>query len=127
MSDSPDHADLPPDEIGPCASASARRWAELIGELRALRYLGDDWDGQGAEATPSACVGGAIMLAARFQAYGLQPADYAVAGVSGTVVFEWHDATRYVEIEVTTPDSAEGRAVQKESGVTAVFTVYHRS
>jgi hypothetical protein len=120
-----------PDENGPPAPGpgmqSVRPWAEVIDELRALHQLEDDWDGQGAKALSPDLVDGAIALALRFQANAMRPADFAVAGVNGTVIFEWHDATHYLEIEVTAPDRAEGRAARKGAGVTEVFTLSRRS
>jgi hypothetical protein len=115
---------LPAPDVG---AQMVRPWAELIDELRALRHLEDDWDGQGAKAPPPDLVDGAIALALHFQANAMRAADYAVAGVNGTVIFEWHDATHYLEIEVTAPDRAEGRAVRKGSDVTEVFSLSRRS
>jgi hypothetical protein len=99
----------------------------LTEELRALRHLEDDWDGQGAKVPPPDLVDGAIALALHFQANAMRPADFAAAGVNGTIIFEWHDAAHYLEIEVTAPGRAEGRAVQKGSGVTETFTLSRRS
>ncbi len=98
-------------------------WSQLIDDLLALHYLEDDWDGQGAEAPHRALVAGAITLAQDFQAKGMRPADRAIAGVNGTIFFEWHDQTGYLEIEVLAPDKAEGRLVRKGSAVAEVFTL----
>jgi hypothetical protein len=111
----------------PDVGVQLRPWTELIEELRALRHLEGDWDGQGAKAPPPDLVDGAIALALHFRANAMRPAVFAVAGVNGTVIFEWHDATHYLEIEVTAADRAEGRAVQKSSGVTEAFTLSRRS
>jgi hypothetical protein len=98
-----------------------RAWADVIDELLRIRKLEDDWDGQGSEAPPRPLVDTAIKLAQSFQASGLRPADFAVAGVNGTVLFEWHDPADYLEIEVTAPDIAEGRLTQRPSRRTEQF------
>ncbi len=106
-------------------SAPRRTWALLIDDLLAIRHLEDDWDGQGAEAPHPALVDGAITLAQYLHAKGMAPADRAIAGVNGTVFFEWHGPVGYLEIEVTAPDEAEGRSVRNGEGVTEVFTLSH--
>jgi hypothetical protein len=103
-----------------------RTWSQVIDDLLALRGLEDNWDGQGAEAPHPALVDGAITLAQSLRRGGPRPADFAVAGVNGTVLFEWHDPTEYLEVEVTAPDRAEGRSVRKGSGETTVFTLSRR-
>jgi hypothetical protein len=100
-----------------------RTWQQLIDDLLAIRSLPDDWDGQGAEAPQPALVDGAITLAQDFKTSGEAPADRVIAGVNGTVFFEWHRPTDYLEIEVTAPDKAEGRLVRKGTDVAVVFTL----
>jgi hypothetical protein len=99
----------------------SRAWSDVIDKLLVVRGLADDWDGQGAEAPAPALVDGAIALAQSLQANGLRPADLAVAGVTGTVILEWHDPAGYLELEVAAPDRAEGRWVEK--GSTAARTI----
>jgi hypothetical protein len=101
-------------------------WARLIDDLSAVRGLSDDWDGQGADAPPPAVVDYAVTLARAFQAIGLSPADRAIAGANGTVLFEWHRPAGYLEIEVTGPDQAEGRSVPMGSEAAEVFTLSRR-
>jgi hypothetical protein len=120
------HATGPLDERGLLSEridAPGRTWSDVIGELLAVRNLQDDWDGQGAKTVNPALVDGAITLALHLQASGLPPADFAIAGVNGTVFFEWHDPTRFLEIEVTAPDQAEGRSVRKGSDEVGVFAL----
>ena len=57
----------------------------------------------------------------------MPPADRVIAGVNGTVFFEWHGSEGYLEIEVTAPDRAEGRVVRKGSEEAEVFTLSRRS
>ncbi len=112
--------------VSEAGTPPARTWSQVIDDLLALRGLEDDWDGQGSEAPHPALVDGAITLAQSLQAQGLRPADFAVAGVNGTVLFEWHGPSDYLEIEVTAPDKAEGRSVRQGPDVTEVFTLSRR-
>jgi hypothetical protein len=104
-------------EAGPVFSraddAPAHTWAKLIDELLRIRNLEDDWDGEGTEAPHPALVDGAITLAQDLEASGAAPADRVIAGVNGTIYFEWHTPLGYQEIEVTSPLDAECRWVQK--------------
>jgi hypothetical protein len=108
-------------------SPQACTWSQLIDDLLALRTLEDDWDGQGAKAPHPSLVDGAITLAQYLRASGMPPADFATAGVNGTVIFEWHLPTEYREIEVTTPVRAEGRSVRRGSETMKEFLVFWRS
>ncbi len=83
------------------------RWSLLIDDLLAIRLLEHDWDGQGAAAPSHPIVDAAIRLAQKFSSMNEPVADRIVAGINGTVVFEWHDARGYHEIEVARPDGAE--------------------
>jgi hypothetical protein len=107
--------------------ASARSWHPLIDELLRIRNLQDDWDGEGTEAPHPALVDGAITLAQYLQANRTRPADRVIAGVNGTIYFEWHTPFGYQEIEVTSPINAECRWVRKDSDVTEVITLTRRS
>ena len=60
-------------------------------------------------------VAGATRLALILKAQEYSPADRVSASVNGTVVFEWHTADGYQEIEVTSPIDAESRWVAKGS------------
>jgi hypothetical protein len=102
-------------------------WPQRLDDVLALRNLHDDWDGQGAEAPDPAVADGALEFARDFQAAQLPPADRVIAGVNGTIFFEWHGSGGYLEIEVTASDRAEGRAVRKGSVVAEVFTLSRRS
>lgn len=82
-------------------------WGELIDELRALRSLEDDWDGQGAKAPDRDLVESAIKLAVLLRDHQIIPAHYATAGVNGTIHFEWIEADRSLDVEVMAPGLAE--------------------
>ncbi|HTK74567.1 MAG TPA: hypothetical protein VL371_04865 [Gemmataceae bacterium] len=103
-----------------------RSWPLLIDDLLALREFKDDWDGQGAEAPKPGVIDAAVGLAREFQAAQVPPADHAIAGVNGTVYFEWHGTQGYLEIEVMA-NRTEARAVRKGSDVTEVFALAGRS
>lgn len=125
-----DYSTRPLDERGLFVSdrtPPTSTWSQVMDDLLALRTLEDDWDGQGAKAPHPALVDSAIALAQYFRTIEKSPADFAVAGVNGTVVFEWHDPDEYLEVEVTAPGRAEGRRVRKGSDVTEVFTLSRRS
>jgi hypothetical protein len=101
----------------------ARTWSDVIDELLAIRKLEDDWDGQGAEAPNPAVVHTALNVALGLRATDMPPAARVIAGVNGTVFFEWFHPTTYLEIEVTAPGQAEGRWVHRESNTTEEFTL----
>ena len=112
--------------VSALGTAATRPWPLLIDDLQALRQLAEDWDGQGAEAPKPGMIDAAVRLAREFQAAQVSPADRAIAGVNGTVYFEWQGTDGYLEIEVM-PGRAEGRAVRKGSDVTEVFALSCRS
>ena len=106
---------------------SAQTWQLLLDELLRIRNLKDDWDGEGTEAPHPALVDGAITLAQYLQANGGPPADRVIAGVNGTIFFEWHTPLGYQEIEVTSPMDAECRWLRKGSDVAEVVHLSRRS
>ncbi len=114
-------------DVGPLFSefdgTPARAWPPLIDELLRIRNLNDNWDGEGTEAPHPALVDGAITLAQYLQATGRPPADRVIAGVNGTIYFEWHTPLGYQEIEVTSPINAECRRVWKGSEKTEVISL----
>lgn len=105
------------------ADGPARTWSDVIDELLALRGLEDDWDGQGTEAPDPALVDTALAVALDLRSSTMAPADRAIAGVNGTVFFEWFSPTTYLEIEVTAPGRAEGRFIDRESDTVEEFSL----
>lgn len=95
----------------------------MTDELLRLRRLESDWDGQGAEAPTPEAVDTALTIAGELRSAGMPPADRALAGVNGTVFFEWHDPTQYLEIEVFARDRAEGRRVHPDTNAVEEFTL----
>jgi len=105
------------------AAESSRSWSGVTDQLLRLRRLEDDWDGQGASAPAPATVDAALGVAGELRAVGVPPADRAIAGVNGTIFFEWHDAGRYLEVEVCAPDRTEGRWVYTDTNTVDEFTL----
>ena len=99
----------------------AREWSDVTDDLLRLRLLEDDWDGQGADAPAPSVVDAALNVANDLRTAGMPPADRAVAGVNGTVFFEWHHPKQYLEIEVFTADRAEGRWVYPDTNAVEEF------
>jgi hypothetical protein len=94
---------------------SSREWDERLAQLKAFRSLDDDWDGDGSPAPGPDMADGAIFLANSLQRQGKEAPDRVVVGVNGTIYFEWHGPEGYYEIEVYSPNEAEGRWVQDGS------------
>jgi hypothetical protein len=109
----------PADTASAYASLSAlhvrEAWEQLIDKLISIRFLQEDWDGQGSVAPDPDAVAGATKLALILKAQEYPSADRVTASVNGTVVFEWHTTEGYQEIEVTSPIDAESRWVAKGS------------
>lgn len=98
-------------------------WDRLIDRLIAIRFLPEDWDGEGSIAPDPGAVGGATKLAIILKGDEYPPADRVIASVNGTVVFEWHSEEGYQEIEVASPIDAELRWVASGSRVAEVFAI----
>jgi hypothetical protein len=88
--------------------AGTEGWDDRIDDLLAIRALTKDWDGQGADAPPVELVDSALVLALLLRRDGVATPTRIVAGVNGTVIFEWQwDAGNYTEVEVTEPYQAD--------------------
>ncbi|MBI3821688.1 MAG: hypothetical protein HY289_03300 [Planctomycetes bacterium] len=107
-------------------SPSVRTWPQLTEDLRALNQLGDDWDGQAAKAPDPNLIRAAQSLVEYFNANNWSCADRVIAGVNGTIFFEWHVADGYIEIEVIEPNRAEGRSVKTGSQDAETFVLVQR-
>jgi len=97
------------------ASSNDAEWVAQIDQLTAFRSLQDDWDGDGAVAPSGELVDGAVALARSLREQEVEPPDRIVAGVNGTIFFEWHLPDGYREIEVNSPSDAEERWVRTGS------------
>lgn len=98
-------------------------WMQLIDVLLRIRTLEDDWDGEGTEAPHPNLIDAAIRLAQTLAAGGFPPAERVIAGVNGTIYFEWHSPLGYEEIEVMSPLDAEYRWVPKGSNETTTVAL----
>lgn len=98
-------------------------WERLIDKLISIRFLQEDWDGEGSVAPDPNAVVGATKLALTLKTQKFAPADRVTASVNGAVVFEWHTAEGYQEIEVTSPIDAELRWVAKGSRAAEVTAI----
>lgn len=88
--------------------SDAGPWQPTVKKIVEFQHLGDDWDGQGAQAPSFDLVASAVGLAYLLHQQGVDPPNCVVPGVEGAVVFEWHfpDGT-YSEIEIDQPLHAE--------------------
>jgi hypothetical protein len=107
--------------------SSGHPWESAIDQLLAMRGWEDDWDGQGATAPIPGAVDTALKIAIYLRSNAVLEPDRVVAGVNGTVFFEWFGKalfnlqSDYTEIEVTAPGQAEGRMVSKDCNLTEEF------
>lgn len=83
------------------------RWDAIVDELRRFCSLGDDWDGQGAEAPSPQLVDSTLVFAQTLRRAGFPCPSRVGAGPNGTVLFEWQDENLYLEAEITQPGRAE--------------------
>lgn len=86
----------------------ANGWLRRIDDLLAIRGLGDDWDGLGAEAPRIELVDSAIEIAKALRVDPSWRAPTRVAATpAGAVLFEWQYPPVYLEAEVTGPTHIE--------------------
>lgn len=84
-------------------------WCQVIAELRELRSLTDDWDGDGAAAPGVAVVDTALSQANRLRREYHNPPDRVIVGVNGSIVLEWWQFDRIQQMEILSPDEIEVR------------------
>jgi hypothetical protein len=94
------------------------KWAPVIKALRDLRTLRNDWDGEGSDAPPHELIETAIRLVPVLREWGAEIPASAVASRAGTIIFEWRDGPRYVEIEVVGPNRLEWMTVDERGNAT---------
>jgi hypothetical protein len=116
-----------PSATGAQKDATGLTWRQVLDELLRIRSLEDDWDGEGTEAPAAELVDGAVALAQDLAAHDWPAADRVIAGVNGTVYFEWHTPLGYQEIEVMSPTDAEYRWVRKGSQAAVVAHLTRRA
>lgn len=81
-------------------------WDAIIETVSSFIRLDDDWDGGGAVAPETALVHMAVELARQLRECSSPAPLRAVAGVNGTVSFEF-PGEPFIEIEVVSPYKAE--------------------
>jgi len=100
------------------------RWKDCAVELVNMRSLGDDWDGEGAEAPSGALIDSALDLSFRLVDLGISPPDRLSAAPDGSVILEWQLPELYFEIEVVDPDRVEVMSIRQ--GAAAEHKVWMR-
>ncbi|MBX3419385.1 MAG: hypothetical protein KF851_17405 [Pirellulaceae bacterium] len=81
-------------------------WDTIIDIVNSFASLDDDWDGGGAAAPERGLVLMAVELARQLKNAAYPAPSRAIAGVNGTISFEFADEP-FTEIEVVSPDKAE--------------------
>jgi hypothetical protein len=90
------------------AGDNSAAWDRLIDELQRIRMLGDDWDGQGAEAPSAGNVDWAGDWVRQMRRYPQAiPPSRAVPGVVGEVYLEWQGPSFYLVAEISAPARVE--------------------
>lgn len=84
-------------------------WKNVMAELRDMRSLSDDWDGDGAVAPGVAVVDTALTQAIRLRSEYHNPPDRVIAGVNGSVLLEWFLFNRIEQMEIFAPNEFEVR------------------
>lgn len=74
-------------------------WSEGIDGLLEMLNWEDDWDGFGAAKPIPSAVRQGLHFAQALRQRGIRPPDRVLAGVNGTVVFEWYVARGYYSWE----------------------------
>jgi hypothetical protein len=90
------------------AAEDAGPWEASVQKIVQMQHLGDDWDGLGALAPTRELLESAVRLAYVLCEKGVEPPQSVVAGLDGSVNFEWQDADgNYAEVEIVRPFFAE--------------------
>jgi hypothetical protein len=97
---------LEPSDLNPVEDAGP--WESAVRKIVEFQQLGDDWDGLGALAPTRDLLASAIGLAYLLSEDGVAAPRSIVAGVDGSVTFEWQEPDgTYAEVEVLRPLYAE--------------------
>jgi hypothetical protein len=98
----------PPEQPTDQSFADAGAWEAAVQKIVSFQHLGDNWDGYGAKAPSRELLESAIGLAYTLYQKGVQPPQCVVAGLDGSVSFEWQDADGTIaEVEIDRPFHAE--------------------
>lgn len=90
-------------------SAFDRQWTERTADLKRLRSLRDNWDGEGAEAPRPEVVDSIEVLFGSLRSAGSWPPPSRIdASPNGSVIIEWQiERDTYLEAECSEPYRAE--------------------
>ena len=95
-------------ESAPTSGTNGEAWDHLFKELQRLQALGDDWDGQGAEAPSAAVLDWTSDWVRQMSRYPQAiPPSRVVPGVAGEVYLEWQGPTFYLVAEIGSPARVE--------------------
>lgn len=81
-------------------------WGDIIETVKSFASLDDDWDAGGSVAPEPSLVYMSIELARQLEAAAYPAPSRVIAGVNGTVSFEFAGEP-FTEIEVVSPYAAE--------------------
>lgn len=84
-------------------------WAEARNELRKMRDLKDDWDGEGTAAPGALLIDRAFIVANCLDSNGYPPPNRVHVTVNATICFEWFHDSVYQEAEVVSDWKVEWR------------------
>lgn len=96
-------------------------WADARNELRKMRDLKDDWDGEGTAAPDLEIVIRAVRVAEYLDNSDYPPPDRVHVTVNATICFEWHREGVYQEAEVVSDWKVEWRWCPRETPANARF------
>jgi hypothetical protein len=88
--------------------AAEARWEHVLEQLRRLRRLPDDWDGQGAQALDPANVDRALAWVEDMRRWHRAlPPTHVLPGTLGEVVLEWRGEAFHLAAEISTTSRVE--------------------
>src|SRR5262245_49726642 len=95
-------------ESAASSGTNGEAWDNLFEELRRLYALGDDWDGQGAEAVSAAVLDWTSNWVREMRRYPKAiPPSRVVPGVAGEAYLEWQGPSFYLVAEIGSPARVE--------------------
>lgn len=98
-------------------ASTSSEWAAIIRSAAALRDLGDDWDGQGAEAARPGSVASAIRFLSALSRTTFPPPARVMLSPLGTVLVEYQSPGMRFAAEFGDAGEAEWFAAADQSGV----------
>jgi hypothetical protein len=90
------------------AAREDEQWRKLERVVREMRHLGDDWDGEGADAPRASVVDSVLHLVSQLRERGMAAPSRAVVSPNGAIVLEWQGPGGvYVEAQISVPYRVE--------------------